>query len=108
VILTAVDSPSPKSSWSTTVRTGTDDGAVHLDRDATPAVEMPGLLGARRDRPARPALRVASHLGETKSPGTRQEQAIGRRGRRLDGWITGPARPSRRVQRLDPTCRRKA
>jgi len=69
---------------------------------------MPGLLAARRDRPARPAPRVASHLGETKSPGTGQEQALARRGRRPDGRITCPARPSRRVQRLGRTRRTKA
>ena len=51
-----------------------DDGAVgHLDRDAAPAVGMPGLLAARRDQPARPAppSREAhgekTHLGQVKS-----------------------------------------
>ena len=81
----------------------TDDGAVHRDRDATPAVGMPGLLGARRDRPARPASEGRELSGRKKPPGTRQEQAFARQGRRLDGRVTCPARPSRRVQHLGRT-----
>src|SRR5579871_623098 len=68
---------------------------------------MPGLLAARRDRPARPALPGRGERGREDPPGARPRPEDPGRGRPAHGRITCPARPSRRVQHLDRTRRQK-
>src|SRR5271169_6056274 len=64
---------------------------------------MPGLLAARRDRPARPASPGREVHRREDPPGARPRPEDPGRGRPADGRITCPARPPRRVQRLGLT-----
>src|SRR5580692_2480186 len=59
---------------------------------------MPGLLAARRGRPARPAPPGREAHGQEDPPGARPRPEDPGRGRPADGRITGPARSSRRVR----------